>query len=221
MQATWERALSRLHQLRENDKFTSWICRICRNILIEARRKDDREDGSFEDELSIEPGLRDRVYEGYDGLVRLSLRMLPEEQRQVVQLRFFCSLSYAQIGLICGIEEKLVKSRLYEAKKSLKSHLKNLYDGLEVSQRKLNRMEEYVMNEFDKATLGAEVFCRLSLDSQKRIVACVKETLELTPELLEEIGKTKQGRRFAEEFFMILRICFELSYRFRGIFLIS
>jgi len=200
VQMTWERAIAKIHQLKDQDKFTPWLCRICRNILIEALRQNNPDSEDFDDSLFTGWQEREKIYEEYDGLVRMAIVMLPEEQRKVVQLRFFTGLSYQEISLVCNIEEKLVKSRLYEAKKSLRRHLSTLYNGLEISQKKLNQIEEWVMNEFEKATLGASVFSRLSLDTQKHFVYCVRDNSGLSKEILEEIGKVREGSGFIEEF---------------------
>jgi len=199
VQTTWERALARIHLLKDPGKVTPWLCRICRNVMIDAARKEVREEpwdegpGAGQDE-------RERSCGEYEGMVRLALQLLPEPQRRVVTLRFYAGLSYREIGLVCGIEPETVKSRLFEAKKKLKTHLSNLSEGLEVSQKQLKMMEEHVMNEYEKAVLGAGVFCRLSLYIQVKIIRCVREGREMTPEILAEIGRVKEGARFVQEY---------------------
>lgn len=196
VQATWEKAIKKIHQLNDETKFTPWLCRICRNSIYEVHRSEGPVTEEWEEEFYHHWEERESLYERYDGLVRLALRMLPENQREVVQLRFFSGLSYSEISMVCGIDEQLVKSRLFEAKKKLKIHLSELYDGLEVSQQKLDQTEELIMNEFERSTLGANVFCRLSLDTQMKFTITVKEKKELPPEILSEIGMTRQGTKF-------------------------
>jgi RNA polymerase sigma-70 factor (ECF subfamily) len=199
VQTTWERALARIHLLKDPGKVTPWLCRICRNVMIDAARKEVREEPWDE---NLGAGWEDRQWScgEYEGLTRLALQLLPEPQRRVVSLRFYAGLSYREIALVCGVETETVKSRLFEAKKKLKTHLSSLAEGLEVSQKQLKLMEEHVMNEYEKAVLGAAVFCRLSLDIQVKVTGCVREGRELTDEILTEIGKIREGARFVQEF---------------------
>lgn len=199
VQTTWERAIAKIHLLKDPEKVTPWLCRICRNVMIDAARKQEREEPWDED---IAAGLEKQswAYGDYEGLVRLALQLLPEPQRRVVTLRFYAGLSYREIALVCGDSLDLVKSRLHEAKKSLKRHLSSLYEGLEVSPKQMKLMEERVMNEYDKAVLGAAVFCRLSLRTQTELAGCVRASAEMTPEILAEVGKVREGARFIQEY---------------------
>ena len=199
VQTTWERALGKIHLLRDPGKVTPWLCRICRNVMIDAARKEGREESWNE---ALDAGGEDREWScrEYEGQVRLALQLLPEAQRRVVTLRFYAGLSYREIALVCGVGPETVKSRLFEAKKKLKTHLSSLAEGLEVSQKQLKLMEDHVMNEYEKAVLGAAVFCRLSLYIQTKVTGCVREGRELTDEILTEIGKIREGARFVQEF---------------------
>ena len=199
VQTTWEKALGKIHLLRDPARVTPWLCRICRNVMIDAARKEVREEPWDE---NLGTGLEERnwSWREYEGQVRLALQLLPEAQRRVVTLRFSAGLSYREIALVCGVGPETVKSRLFEAKKKLKIHLSSLAEGLEVSRKQLKLMEEHVMNEYEKAVLGAGVFCRLSLYTQRKITGCVREGRELTGEILAEIGKVREGARFVQEY---------------------
>ena len=216
IQQTWEKALRGIRDLRDDALFTPWLCRICRNVLLDAQRRNRMSGEPWDDEFLYGWEKLDPLFDQYGGLVRMALQLLPTEQRTAVQLRFFSNFSYAEIALVCGVPEKRIKSRLFDAKKKLKVHLKNLYHGLEVPRENLKRMEEIIMTEFEKITLGADVFCRLSLETQKNMVFCVSEASPLTPAILQEIGKTRGGRHFAEiyhnrillpELSLILGVC--------------
>ena len=47
---------------------------------------------------------------------------------------------------------------------------------------------------------GAEVFCRLSLYAQMKLVCCVVDGGDFDEELLRDIGRTREGGKFAELF---------------------
>lgn len=57
------------------------------------------------------------------GLVRSAVRLLPENQRQVVELAYFGGLSYREVALAAGIPEGTAKSRLRLALARLESEL--------------------------------------------------------------------------------------------------
>jgi RNA polymerase sigma-70 factor (ECF subfamily) len=51
--------------------------------------------------------------------VQSALLRLTAEDREVIVLRHFAELSYAEIGETLGLAEKTVKSRLHEARQRL------------------------------------------------------------------------------------------------------
>ncbi|MCP3987072.1 MAG: RNA polymerase sigma factor, partial [bacterium] len=108
--------------------FRSWIYKICRNRCLDVirsrgRRRDDRTlpSGSL---------LGERMTGQLTGLVRGEqwehlhrlVDELPDDQREVLQLRYAEGLSRAEIAEVLGLEEKLVKSRLFHAMEKLRVH---------------------------------------------------------------------------------------------------
>jgi RNA polymerase sigma-70 factor, ECF subfamily len=57
------------------------------------------------------------------GLVRAAVRLLPDSQRQVVELAYFAGLSYREVAQAAGIPEGTAKSRLRLALAKLESVL--------------------------------------------------------------------------------------------------
>ena len=51
---------------------------------------------------------------------------MSEDHRVVLTLRHFSDCSYREIGVILEIEEKMVKSRLFEARQRLRELLRDL-----------------------------------------------------------------------------------------------
>ncbi len=206
VQQTWEIAVRKYHQLENPERFASWISRICRNVIIENYRKTSADSEVFEDEILYGWDRHEKQYTEYESLLRLAIQLLSAEHRDVVQLRYFSGLSYTEIAAVKNLEVKTVKSRLHEARQKLKAHLNELYIGLEISQKKLDSMEEYAVNELKKSLLGADVFCRLSLYSQVELVKSVKSNAELSEDLLKEIGKVKTGMDFIKEYHKIITL---------------
>ena len=52
---------------------------------------------------------------------------LPPNDRVVLTLRHFSECSYEEIGQILDLDQKTVKSRLFEARQRLRDLLKDLY----------------------------------------------------------------------------------------------
>jgi RNA polymerase sigma-70 factor (ECF subfamily) len=118
-QAVFVKAFEKLDSFDPQRKFFSWIYRILVNECLNARRarrplaplgnRADQRPGPLESFEAKERAER----------VRYALRRLSHDARQVVVLRHFGDLSYAEIGEILGIEEKTVKSRLFAARQRL------------------------------------------------------------------------------------------------------
>jgi RNA polymerase sigma-70 factor (ECF subfamily) len=114
-QEAFAKAAVNLPKLRKTDQFGSWLAAICRN---EARdlcriRQQSRSQEQVAQEEASTPA--DDVGEA----VRIALKELPEEGREVVFLRFYDGLSYEQISAVLGISEQAINGRLRRAKRKL------------------------------------------------------------------------------------------------------
>jgi RNA polymerase sigma-70 factor (ECF subfamily) len=100
-------------------RFFSWMYRIVVNESLNVRSR-RRPVGPLEEEPAA-PGRPDdglRARERQD-VVQAALARLAANDREVLVLRHFAELSYADIGAALGIAEKTVKSRLHEARQRL------------------------------------------------------------------------------------------------------
>jgi RNA polymerase sigma-70 factor (ECF subfamily) len=120
-------------QLDEYDpryKFFSWIYRIALNESLNLLRRNKREE-ALDDEVDL-PGSERNNPEAQFGEAELSRRIqgalmkLPTNDRIVISLRHFSECSYQEIGQILDLDEKTVKSRLFEARHRLRDMLKDL-----------------------------------------------------------------------------------------------
>ena len=120
-------------QLDEYDpqyKFFSWIYRIAVNESLNLLRRNRREE-ALDDDVEL-PGPERNNPESQFGAAELSRRIqaalmkLPTNDRIVISLRHFSECSYQEIGQILELDEKTVKSRLYEARHRLRDVLKDL-----------------------------------------------------------------------------------------------
>jgi RNA polymerase sigma-70 factor (ECF subfamily) len=124
VQETFLRAYSKLGSYSDDRKFFTWIYAICINLLRDLRRQDTAaarqsnelalSDSNVSDSSSVEPVNELLRQERAESLVT-AVRLLPELQREVVALRFFQDLSFAEIAEILGVSENAAKKRVYQA----------------------------------------------------------------------------------------------------------
>ena len=111
-------------------KFFSWIYRIAVNESLNLLRRNKREE-ALDDDVDL-PGSERNNPESQFGeaevsrRIRSALMSLPTNDRIVLSLRHFSECSYQEIGQILDLDEKTVKSRLYEARHRLRDVLKDL-----------------------------------------------------------------------------------------------
>ncbi len=126
VQATCERVLSRLGQLRDQARLDAWVYGIMRNMWIdEVRFRRPRR----HDELTVATDVMgedgEAVAEGRMTLatVRRTLAQLAEEQRSVLVLVCVDGLTYKETAVVLGIPVGTVMSRLWRARQELRARL--------------------------------------------------------------------------------------------------
>ena len=103
----------------------AWLFSVCRNRLIDVRRKQFRlvplEDEHLERDLDgvAEPSARIEASERTASLLRM-VDGLPERERELVRLKFQAGLSYREISEVTGITEGHVGYLLHHAVKSMR-----------------------------------------------------------------------------------------------------
>jgi RNA polymerase sigma-70 factor (ECF subfamily) len=108
-------------------KFFSWIYRIALNGALNLRRRNRREEPlpDGEDRGRADPESRASDSQVAQRIQR-ALMQMSKDDRTVLTLRHFSDCSYREIGQILEIEEKTVKSRLFEARQRLRELLRDL-----------------------------------------------------------------------------------------------
>jgi RNA polymerase sigma-70 factor (ECF subfamily) len=129
-QAVFLRVAERLDDYDPQYRFFSWIYRIALNESLNLRRRNRREEPlEGEDEM---PGSESANPEWqaaeaqHARRIQGALMSLSIEDRTVLTLRHFSECSYREIGFILALEEKTVKSRIYEARQRLRALLEDL-----------------------------------------------------------------------------------------------
>jgi len=114
--------LERLEQYREQGHFAAWLFTIARRKAIAAYRQrrptlalDEAEDLPAPSEDPLEQVARAEQARQMTALVA----KLPEEQQELLRLRFTAGLSYAEIGDLLGSTEAAVKMAMHRLLRKL------------------------------------------------------------------------------------------------------
>ncbi|HTP78854.1 MAG TPA: RNA polymerase sigma factor [Bacteroidota bacterium] len=126
-QTVFIKAYENLHRFNPRYKFYSWIYRIATNEslnIVKARKPVE----ALSDELESSDLAPDALLGILEDsrLMEEALGRLTPENRAVVVLCHVNGLSYREIGDVLEISEKKVKSRLFSARKQLKTLLLKL-----------------------------------------------------------------------------------------------
>ena len=138
------RAYKMLASYRTDSAFSTWIYRICQNLIFDFYRKEKKIKTvslSVADEYGEEPQqkeLPDFESDPAEQILRTEkiekireiINSLPEDLREIIVLRDLNNISYVRISEMLDIEIGTVKSRLNRAREKLKNYiLKNCEIG--------------------------------------------------------------------------------------------
>ncbi len=133
-QEAFLRAYQNLRSFRGESRFSVWLYRLtynaCMDILKKSRRDKlvpmptDEEGAQLE--IPDDAPQPDEVIERREelSLVRKAVLALSEDKRQIILMREYQGMSYADIAKTLGVEEGTVKSRLARARAALAENLK-------------------------------------------------------------------------------------------------
>ncbi len=123
-QETFVKAIMTIKQGRYNDlgKFSAWICRIARNLIIDGFRQEKTEGAISTDNADIDILNRKELAEGTveDAIidfqieedVRRLVEELPEVQKEVLVMRYYKNLSFKEIADITGVSINTALGRM-------------------------------------------------------------------------------------------------------------
>jgi len=125
-QTTFLKAFENLGSYNPEFKFFSWIYRIAINEALNTRR---RASGTEHLDQPV-PDQRDgpELASRHDELktqIQVALMLLTDEHRAVITLRHYSECSYSEMAAILKLEEKTVRSRLFEARRKLQAVLQS------------------------------------------------------------------------------------------------
>jgi RNA polymerase sigma-70 factor (ECF subfamily) len=114
-QETFVKAVTTIRQGKytENGKFAAWITRIAHNLVMDYYRKNKNQrevsNDDYEKDLFNDPEFSEKTIESkmvnnqVMNDVRDLIELLPENQRQVVYMRYYQQLSFKDIAEACDI----------------------------------------------------------------------------------------------------------------------
>lgn len=126
VQETFLKALRYFDRYTHRGKFKSFLYRIAANTCIDMQRKYGRPDISLE-ESAADPYYFEPAFEAVrsDMVLRQLVAGLPENQREIVLLRFGQDLTLRETADMLKLPLRTVQSRLRSALKSLKEELRH------------------------------------------------------------------------------------------------
>jgi RNA polymerase sigma-70 factor (ECF subfamily) len=123
-QTAFLKAAERIDDYDPRFKFFSWLYRITLNEalnLVRDRGREEELDETIDLPAPGADGPEERLQAAQrSGRVQQALMKLSTRDRVVVSLRHFSELSYAEIAEVLDLDEKTVKSRLFEARQRLR-----------------------------------------------------------------------------------------------------
>ena len=122
-----------LGSFRGDGAFPAWLFRIasfrCTDYL-RRRRPMEEYDDEQQGYVNGAPGPEEQTFTTHaNQQIAKALNTLPDDQRQVVELKFFQHFTFDDIAGQLGISPNTAKTRLYSALRKLKEH-EELKDGL-------------------------------------------------------------------------------------------
>jgi RNA polymerase sigma-70 factor, ECF subfamily len=129
-QTVFLKAAERIADYDPRYKFFSWIYRIAVNEALNVQRR-----RGHEEELDEDAELPDDGRAGPESqfgeqqrarALRVALLKLTANDRLIITMRHFQECSYAEMAEVLAVEEKTVKSRLFEARQRLRALLGDL-----------------------------------------------------------------------------------------------
>jgi len=129
-QDVFVKVAERIDEFDPRFRFFSWIYRIAVNESLNALRRHRREESLDEDFDASAGESADPEWQLAEAQtsrrVRGALLTMGTNDRTVLALRHFGECSYGEIARILDIDEKTVKSRLFDARQRLREMLQDL-----------------------------------------------------------------------------------------------
>ena len=123
-QETFLKAIRYFDRYTHRGRFKSFLYQIAANTCIDMQRKNRHSDISLE-ESEIDPSYSEPAFEAVrsDMVLRQLVSGLPEDQQEIVLLRFGQDLTIREIGEVVNLPLRTVQSKLRSAIKKLRAEI--------------------------------------------------------------------------------------------------
>ncbi|MCB1744564.1 MAG: RNA polymerase sigma factor [Gammaproteobacteria bacterium] len=129
VQATYERALSRLHQWQPGSRLDSWMYRIAQSIYFNRLKAEKVRRGYLQQQVDLDDHAVDGDAQAENALMLERLRHhvadLPDEQRVCLLLIVVEGLSYLEASKVLDLPIGTITSRLGRARIALRERLQH------------------------------------------------------------------------------------------------
>jgi RNA polymerase sigma-70 factor, ECF subfamily len=124
---TFLAAVERFPKYRHDGYFASWLFSIARNKAMDYFRNRRKETPLEEAEFIPADGNMLHQVIKTERIAALSklIKALPEEEQELIRLRFVAELSFAEIGHLLGQKEDTVKKSIYRLLARMKAQLED------------------------------------------------------------------------------------------------
>jgi len=130
VQDTFLKARKSIQTLNQNHSLVSWLFAITRNeVYSHIRRTRGNGRADVDDVWDSETPLDELVGAETVVIVQNTIAQLKPDYREVILLREYERMSYAEIARVTGDTEGAVKARLFKARKALVKKLKPYFGG--------------------------------------------------------------------------------------------
>ncbi|MCR4691827.1 MAG: sigma-70 family RNA polymerase sigma factor [Lachnospiraceae bacterium] len=118
-QETFYQAIRTVDRFDQSCRITTWLCSIAKNVLLTYRRKHPACEDFYETDRTGESAESEAL--GRMGHLELlkKLHSMEEPYKEVMYLRIFGDLSFAQIGEVVGKNENWARVTFYRGKEKL------------------------------------------------------------------------------------------------------
>ncbi len=121
---TFISVIEALPRYRHRGNFSAWIFQIAYSKIVDFFRKRKREPVDIPLDAAYSDEVLERIIEGqtYERLSAL-LKMLKEDERELIRLRYIAELSFVEIAAMLGCKEDAVRKSLNRTLERLNSQM--------------------------------------------------------------------------------------------------
>jgi RNA polymerase sigma-70 factor (ECF subfamily) len=122
VQEAFARAFARWRRVRRLDDPAAWVRRVALNLMLDERRRDERDERATTHLQTLEPSAARPAHDAYEthrGIVQ-ALNELPRQQRVAIALFYLDDLSVQQVADAMVISVGAVKYHLHQGRNALR-----------------------------------------------------------------------------------------------------